>query len=252
MNLEIQSLSISIGDAKIVRDIDMAASSGEFVGVLGPNGSGKTTMLKTIYRVLKPTQGKIFFDGENLDGMPYRKSAKRTGVVSQFAEVESDFTVGEIVLMGRTPHKTVFERDNENDYHIVCDSLDKVGMLSFAERKFSTLSGGEKQRVFLARAVAQQVDLLVLDEPTNHLDVKHQIQIMNLVRSLNISVVAALHDLSIACAYCDKLFILQGGIIRAYGNPREVITEKLIGEVFGIRCEILQGRNGDMCFRYYE
>ena len=140
--------------------------------------------------------------------------------------------------MGRTPHKKMLEQDNENDYRIVREMLEKVDMLNYAKRNFSTLSGGEKQRVLLARALAQQVELIILDEPTNHLDIKYQIEILNLVKSLGITVVAALHDLNLAAAYCDRLYVMNKGNIVSSGTPKEVLTTKLIKEVYEVDCTV--------------
>lgn len=140
--------------------------------------------------------------------------------------------------MGRSPHKKMLEQDNEQDYKIAREMLEKVDMLNYAKRSFSTLSGGEKQRVLLARTLAQQVKLLILDEPTNHLDIKYQIQILNLVKSLKTTAVVALHDLNLAAAYCDKLYVMHNGNVVANGEPKDILTSQLIKEVYEVDCKI--------------
>ena len=136
--------------------------------------------------------------------------------------------------MGRSPHKKFLDRDTKEDYDIIYDALNKVEMLEFIDRSFLTLSGGEQQRIILARALAQQTDCLILDEPTNHLDIKYQLQLMGIVKNLNVEVIAAIHDLNIAAMYCDKIYVLKEGNIVAYGTPKEVLTSELIKDVYGV------------------
>lgn len=208
------------------------------MGLIGPNGSGKSTLLKTIYRICKPKSGVIYLDGKNLLTMPIKDMACELGVVSQFNHIAFDIKVEDMVLMGRSPHKKMLEQDNEQDYKIAREMLEKVDMLNYAKRSFSTLSGGEKQRVLLARTLAQQVKLLILDEPTNHLDIKYQIQILNLVKSLKTTAVVALHDLNLAAAYCDKLYVMHNGNVVANGEPKDILTSQLIKEVYEVDCKI--------------
>ncbi|MCR1974285.1 ABC transporter ATP-binding protein [Clostridium sporogenes] len=236
MKLNIENVNVLLGKKNIVKDACVNVHKGEFIAVIGPNGSGKSTLLKTIYHVCSPKSGVIYLDGKNLLTMPAKNMACELSVVSQFNNVAFDIKVEDMVLMGRTPHKKMLEQDNENDYRIVRKMLEKVDMLNYAKRSFSTLSGGEKQRVLLARALAQQVELIILDEPTNHLDIKYQIQILNLVKSLGITVVAALHDLNLAAAYCDRLYVMHKGSIVSSGKPKEVLTTKLIKEVYEVDC----------------
>ncbi|WP_027625151.1 ABC transporter ATP-binding protein [Clostridium lundense] len=238
MKLNIENINVVLGKKTIVENACIKVNKGEFVGIIGPNGSGKSTLLKTVYRICKPESGVIYLDGKNLLTMPIKDMARELGVVSQFNNIAFDIKVEDMVLMGRSPHKKMLEQDNENDYKIVREMLDKVDMLHYAKRSFSTLSGGEKQRVLLARALAQKVELLILDEPTNHLDIKYQIQILNLVKSLGITVVVALHDLNLAAAYCDKLYVMHNGNVVANGDPKAVLTPQLIKEVYEVDCTI--------------
>ena len=226
MEIEAKGVSVTLSGKEIVHRVSVQVKERQFVGLLGPNGSGKTTLLKSIYRVLKPSEGTVYLDGEDIRHMSYRESARRTGVVSQFTSMSFDFTVEEMVLMGRAPHKSALSRDTEEDYRIAEESLRRVDMLSFRDRSFLTLSGGEKQRILLARALAQQVEILVLDEPTNHLDIKYQIQIMDVVKSMGVGVLAALHDLNLTLMYCSYVYVLKDGRIIEQGTHQELLSAK--------------------------
>ena len=181
MNVKAEDIKLSYGAEAILKGVSMEAGNREFVGLIGPNGSGKSTLLKCVYRVLSPDKGAVFLDGKPLKDMNYKTSARSLGVVAQHNYYNFDFSVREVVLMGRSPHKKALERDNAEDYAIVAEALKTVGMAEFADRSFSTLSGGEQQRVILARALAQQTPCLILDEPTNHLDITHQLQLLKIV-----------------------------------------------------------------------
>lgn len=252
MRLETKNINIDISGKNIVNDISISASKGEFVGIIGPNGCGKSTFLRSIYRAIKAKSGAIYFDGKELSKISVKESAKNMAVVGQFNNVNFDFTVEEMVMMGRTPHKGYMERENKEDYDIVYEALKKVNMESYASRSFSTLSGGEKQRIVLARAMAQQAEMLILDEPTNHLDIKYQLQILSIVKSMGIGVIAALHDLNLAVMYCTKLYVLKNGNVVAYGKPADILTQKLIHKVYEVECDIEKNvKNGAMNIRYY-
>ena len=210
------------------------ASNGEFLGLIGPNGSGKSSLLRCIYRSLQPDAGLISIDGGDVTQMTIRDSARKTAVVLQETPSEFDFQVEEIVFMGRTPHKGLLDRETDEDRRIVAESLERVGMTEFAGRNFWTLSGGEKQRVIVARALAQQTRFLVLDEPTHHLDIKFQIGILDLVKGLRVTTLAALHDLNLAASYCDRIYAISEGEIVASGAPEEVLRPELIRSIYGI------------------
>lgn len=234
MHIKTDGVNAKIGDIDILKNINIDVDNKEFVGIIGPNGSGKSTFLKCIYRILKPQGGTIKLDEVSIDMLSIKDTAKKMAVVSQHNYYDFDFTVKDIVLMGRSPHKKMMERDTENDYKIMYESLDKVNMLDFKDRIFSTLSGGEQQRIILARALAQKTSCLILDEPTNHLDIKYQLQLMDTVKDLNIEIIAAIHDLNIAAMYCDKIYVLKNGEIVKYGTPKEVLTKELIKEVYEV------------------
>ena len=234
MQLDVTAVSLAIGAARIVADVTLHVPPGEIVGLIGPNGSGKTTLLRSVYRRLRPVAGYIRLNDADVWQMSARQSAQHTGVVVQENSAGFEFSVQEVVALGRTPHKTVFAPDNQHDAHIVAQALAQVQMAAFAERPFATLSGGEKQRVLVARALAQQPKLLVLDEPTNHLDIRYQLELLELVRSLGITTLVTLHDLNLAAAYCHRLYLLHEGSIVANGRVADVLTTENIARVFHV------------------
>lgn len=240
MELRTEKVWISIGNKDIVKEVSLKVETGKIVGLFGPNGSGKSTLLKGIYRTLKLNKGEVYVDGKNLKSYSSRQIAKMLGVVTQFTTLNFDFSVEEMVLMGRSPHKGAFERDKEEDFKIVRECLKTVDMEDFADRKFLTLSGGEKQRILLARALAQETELLILDEPTNHLDIKYQLQTMNIIKNLKKGVLLALHDLRLAFLYCDEVYIMKDGEVVANGAPKEVITEELIRKVYEVESRVYE------------
>ena len=238
MKIEVQGASWSVEAQWIVDAIHLHAQPGEFIGLIGPNGSGKSSLLRLIYRIYPPDAGMIRLDGRDIWTMSTKEVARRAAVVAQERASDFDFTVDEIVAMGRTPHKGLFDGDTAEDNMIVRDALARVGMLSLARRNFHTLSGGEKQLVLIARALAQRAQVLVLDEPTNHLDIRYQLEILELVRSLGVTTIAAMHDLNLAAAFCDRMYLLQAGRIVAHGQPREVLTPMQINSVYGVHAEV--------------
>ncbi|MBU5673138.1 ABC transporter ATP-binding protein [Paenibacillus brevis] len=240
MNVKVEELSFSIHEKKLIEAISLELRDGEFVGLIGPNGSGKSTLLKNMYRVLKPEQGEIFLNGQDLFRLTQKETARQIAVVSQESNPAFDFTVMDIVMMGRAPHKRMLETDSARDYEIASLALRRVGMGHAAASSFSTLSGGEKQRVLIARALAQEAEFLILDEPTNHLDIRYQLQMMELVKTLKLTSFAALHDLNIAACYCDRIYMLEKGRIIASGSPDEVLRPKLLERVYGVKTQIFR------------
>ena len=234
MRLQVDHVSWSVDGRPILRDVSLAVEPGSITGLIGPNGSGKSTLLRCVYRALKPDSGTITLDGNDLIRMDSRETARRVAVVLQEYPSDFQFTVGEIVSMGRNPHKGMFDRDTLADRGIIRESLARVGLAGFSHRNFNTLSGGEKQRVIIARTLAQQAGFLVLDEPTNHLDIRYQLETMELVRDMGLTTLAALHDLNIAADYCDCIHVIDRGRIVASGRPSEVLQPDIIAEVFGV------------------
>ena len=234
MNIQTDNIQVSFGSKTILHDISLAIQDKEFVGIIGPNGSGKSTFLKCLYRVLQPNGGKIFFDGTELSDLSYRDTALKMAVVAQHSTVNFDFSVLEMVLMGRSPYKGLLDRDQLDDYEIARHALSEVGLSDFESRNFNTLSGGEQQRVILARALAQRTECLVLDEPTNHLDIKYQLELMTIVKRLDATVVSAIHDLNLAAIYCDRIIALKDGHIVCSGTPQDVLSSDTIRHIYGV------------------
>lgn len=245
--LEIENLRTSYGDKAVLHGISIQAMNGSFVGIVGPNGCGKSTMLKNVYRVLKPDSGIIRLDGAVVETLSLQESARRMAVVSQHSGSEFDFSVEEMLLMGRTPHKRQFEGVGKRDRDIVREALEKVHLKGMEHRKVNSLSGGERQRVVLARALVQEPRHLILDEPTNHMDIRFQIELLKLVKGMGLTVVAALHDLNLASVFCDYVYVMHDGEIHSHGIPDDVLTEDMIRDVYGVRAKVLHdaehGRN---------
>ena len=234
MNIQTDNIQVSFGAKTILQDISLAIQDKEFVGIIGPNGSGKSTFLKCLYRVLQPNGGKIFFDGTEMSSLSHRDTALKMAVVAQHSTVNFDFSVLEMVLMGRSPYKGLLDRDQLDDYEIARHALAQVGLSDFESRNFNTLSGGEQQRVILARALAQRTECLVLDEPTNHLDIKYQLELMTIVKRLDATVVSAIHDLNLAAIYCDRIIALKDGHIVCSGTPQDVLSSDTIHHIYGV------------------
>ena len=251
MNIEASSIHATLGGNEILKGVGIQAGPGDFVGIIGPNGSGKSTLLKCVYRTLKPDEGAVLLDGNSLLSMSYRQSAKSIAVLAQHNYYNFEFSVRDVVLMGRSPHKKAMERDNAEDYRIVDEALDTVGMLPFRERSFQTLSGGEQQRVILARALAQQTPCLILDEPTNHLDIKYQLQLLDIVKGLHKTVISAIHDLNIAAMYCTWFVVMKDGQVITQGTPRQVLTPELIREVYEVEATVSTDAQGILRILYY-
>ena len=223
-NIHIEGLTFCIGDKEILHGITADLPADRFVALLGPNGCGKSTLLKHLYRVHRIQKGQVTMDGTPLAEIPLRTAAQEIGVMGQFHAVDFDFSVEEIALMGRAPYKESFEEDTEADFALVRAALERVGMADAAARSFNELSGGEQQRVMLARVLVQEPQLLILDEPTNHLDIKYQLHILNLVKGLGIGVIAALHDLNLAAMYADLLVVMKAGRIARIAAGIEAVA----------------------------
>ncbi|MFP4545538.1 MAG: ABC transporter ATP-binding protein [Methanomassiliicoccales archaeon] len=225
----------------VLNGVSLRLKPSEILGLVGPNGSGKTTLLKCINKILKPEQGEVLLDENHVSGMDRIEVAKHIGYVPQSSNPDfSSPTVYEVVAMGRRPHLgwQVRERNSEGVWEI----LSMMGIDHLASRGFDELSGGQRQKVLIARALAQEAGVLLLDEPTSDLDIKHQLQVMEMIRNLTscngISGIAALHDLNLASRYCDKIVIMKEGKVFAAGEPEEVLTPRNIGTVYGVEVAI--------------
>jgi len=211
---------------------------GKVLGIVGPNGAGKTTLLRLLYRFHRPATGRILIDGEDLWTLSARQAAQRIAAVLQ--EQPSDFalTVQEIVALGRTPHRTGFVASGgAQEAAIITHALAQLGLSALPQRRFGTLSGGERQRVMVARALAQQPRLLILDEPTNHLDIRHQLEVLALIRTLPLTIVTSLHDLNLAAEVCDTILLLEQGQTLGFGPADQVLSEAAVSKAFQVQAK---------------
>ena len=228
-----------------VNHANLHIDKGEFVFVVGNSGSGKTTLIKLLMKELDSTSGQIIVSGERLEGMKHRRVAKyrrKLGVVFQDFRLLKDRNVYENVAFAQR----VVNRPTRVIRKRVPEVLQEVGLAVKYKSFPDELSGGEQQRVILARALAQQTPALILDEPTNHLDITHQIMLMELVKKLNVTVISAIHDLNIAAAYCDKIYVLKDGVLESYGTPQEVLTSELIKRIYQVDSEVVNDSRGKM------
>jgi iron complex transport system ATP-binding protein len=234
MKLEVRDVSVAIGGTPILHGVSLDVAPGEFVGLIGPNGSGKSTLLRTIYRSVRPTGGTVLLGDADVWSVSARTAARRTAAVLQNSPTPPGLTVHEVAALGRTPHKGMFDRETEQDHEIVVDALARTGMLGHSDRIYGSLSGGERQRVLLARALAQQPELLVLDEPTNHLDIRARFELLELVHTVGVTTLAVLHDLDLAARSCDRLVVLESGRVVAAGPVLDALTPDVLSDVFGV------------------
>jgi iron complex transport system ATP-binding protein len=243
---EVSGLGFSYPAKQALKDVSLTVAEGERVAVLGPNGSGKSTLLKILSAVLKPDVGEVRLLGKNLHSYDRRALSRKLAVVPQETHVTFPYTVAQVVLMGRASRLAPFALEGQNDLEIARASLKSTGTLNLADRYLHELSSGEKQRVILARALAQEATILVLDEPTTFLDIRHQIEIHELISELSDrqgwTVISALHDLNLASLYFPKLVLLQDGSVHCSGSPEQVLTEETIERVYGARVQVV--RNG--------
>ncbi len=235
--LSVENLSWSEprSQRKIIQPIRLELAPGRVLGIVGPNGAGKSTLLRLLYRYHVPTTGSVKVDNVDIWSVPARVAAQTVAAVLQEQITDFDLTVREIVTLGRMPHRKGFGGGaGAQDKAIVQGALDRLDLSNFSSRKLGTLSGGERQRVMVARALAQEPRLLILDEPTNHLDIRHQLEVLTLIRELPLTIVTSLHDLNMAAAVCDDILMLKGGTPLSFGTPQTVLTESAVSEVFQV------------------
>jgi iron complex transport system ATP-binding protein len=247
VDIEVRELRFAYHDREILRGISLSLHPGEFLGLLGPNGSGKSTFLKTLLGFLKPLTGRIVFSGGGLSEKGER--SRLLAFVPQRPGLSMSLPVRDMVLMGRLPHlRSRWAGYDAGDRQKVEDVLSALGIEDLANRDLTTLSGGEAQKVIIARCLVQEGEFLLLDEVTNGLDLNHTIEIMELMRRKTDeegkSIVAVFHDLNLAAQYCDRIVLLKDGAIRGQGRPGEILTEDLVEEIYGIRALVLRGKDG--------
>ncbi|KZS52584.1 ABC transporter ATP-binding protein [Rhizobium anhuiense] len=238
MSIRIDKVSFAAGDTVIVNGVSLAVEKGKVLGLLGPNGSGKSSLLRLICRLRKVRSGVIRLGEDDISSLSRTAIACRVAFVEQQSATDTQLTARDVVRLGRTPHRGLLSSWGTEDDAAVEEALLRVGMRERAGQLWQTLSGGERQRVHIARSLAQAPSELLLDEPTNHLDIQHQLDILSLISKLGITSIVALHDLNLAAMFCDSLAVLDKGEVVASGAPEDVLTEDMIGRVFGVRAHV--------------
>lgn len=236
--LKTSGLSYGVNGKIIVDDVSFDIKRNEFLGIVGPNGAGKSTLLRLLARIINPTRGRILLDGENISGYEAKELYKKISFLPQTSYFDFPLSVLEVVLTGRYPYLGILESESKEDIKRAEDCLSLVDLKGFSRRKVTTLSGGEQQRVSIARVLAQETDFIFLDEPSSHLDIHHKFALMELLESLaqeGKGVVAVLHDLDLASKFCERILVLENGRVAALGGPSRVLSEKLLSSVFKVR-----------------
>jgi iron complex transport system ATP-binding protein len=248
--LQVQDINFSYDQNKVLHSISMNVNPGEFIAVIGPNGSGKSTLLKLLGGVFKPDSGQLYFKEKNYLDYQRRQLAQSITWVPQEHPMAFDFKVSEIVLMGRHPYLSAFTFEGEDDVEIAHSAMESTQTLQFAQRNFNEISGGEKQRVVIAGAIAQEPELMILDEPTSALDIKYQIQILSILKKLNenqqTTIVLAMHDLHLASKFCSRLILLDEGKIFKDGITTDVLQKEHIEKVYGVKVHVITDPNGNI------
>lgn len=236
--LTVDKVSWAVADVSILKDISLCIKQGRFIGLLGPNGAGKSSLLRCIYRFYKPSSGQVTLAEKDIWRLSADDFAKQVAVVLQETPSQFNLSLYDVVSLGLTPHKRLFSGTTDDDKQLIYYAIKQVGLTEHTTQAFDSLSGGEKQRALIARAIVQKPRLLIMDEPTSHLDVKYQIQLMELAKSLGVTVLASFHDLNLAASVCDELLVINEGQIVASGSPHQVITEKMLSDVFGVCAQV--------------
>ncbi|MCH2068130.1 MAG: ABC transporter ATP-binding protein [Shimia sp.] len=221
----------------LLNPVSFEVYPGRVLGVVGPNGAGKSTLLRMVYHYQKPTSGQILVDGQDLWGMSAKVAARKVAAVLQEQPGAFGLSVRDIVALGRTPHRSGLSSEGARDAEIIDAAISRMQLEALVARDFDTLSGGERQRVMVARALAQQPQVLVMDEPTNHLDIRHQLEILSLIRSLGLTIVVSLHDLNMAADVCDAILLLKDGHSQGFGSANHVLSEQLVSDTFSVTAQ---------------
>ncbi|MEW1577293.1 ABC transporter ATP-binding protein [Streptomyces microflavus] len=242
--LEARDVRLGYGDREIVPGLSVTVPPGRITVIVGPNACGKSTLLRAMARLLAPSAGAVLLNGRSIQEMPTKEVAAVLGILPQSPTAPEGITVSDLVGRGRYPHQGFFRRWSAEDDEAVAQALLSTDVLELADRPVDELSGGQRQRVWIAMALAQHTDILLLDEPTTFLDASHQLDVLDLLTDLNrergVTMVAVLHDLNLACRYADHMIAMKDGRILAEGRPADIVTEELVGEVFGMRCSVIE------------
>lgn len=241
--IDIRDLSWQYGNEKILKDLNIKIHKSKFYSIIGPNGSGKTTLIKNISKTLESGIDTIFIDGKDVTKINNKELAQKISVVPQNTEIEFDFSVMDIVLMGRTPYLKKFQNETVDDVNIAKKAMELTNTLKLREKKINQISGGERQRVIIARALTQQTDIVLLDEPISHLDINHQIESLNTLKYLSnkgTTIITVMHDLNLAAQYSNYLILLKDGKLIALGKPEEVITKENLEKVYNMEICIIK------------
>ena len=237
-----KNLKVGYEQKIIIEDLSIKVNKGEVVSIIGPNGCGKSTLLKTLSRMIKPISGNVYIEDKDIKTMKNKKIAQKICLLSQHNNAPMDLTVEELVYFGRIPHKKWYETKNSEDKEIVDWAIENTGLTKYKNTPIGALSGGERQRAYIAQALCQKPDLLLLDEPTTYLDISYQLEVMELVRTINekfnITIVMVLHELNQASKYSDRLIIMKKGSIVCDGCPNEIVNKEVIKDVYSIECDI--------------
>ena len=255
-NIVVKDLGYSIDGIRILDNISFHVKAGEVIGIIGPNGAGKSTLVRLLVNILKPVTGSITINGSDISETGIGELYKIIAFIPQNLDFNFPFGVLDTVLMGRIPYLGRLGFEKENDYLIAADALETVGMTAFKDREVTTLSGGEKQLVALAKAIAQQTNFLVLDEPISNLDIKHQLEIMSYLGGMargGKGLVVVLHDLALAARYCTKLLVIDRGSMIVFDTPEKVLNAELISGVFKVKAEVFRsGSSGALIVDTFE
>ncbi|EPN3558541.1 iron-enterobactin ABC transporter ATP-binding protein [Cronobacter sakazakii] len=239
-----EALTLGYGDFRVADGLNVAIPDGKFTAIIGPNGCGKSTLLRTLSRLMKPLGGQVRLDGQAIQHFATKEVARRIGLLAQNASAPGDITVAELVARGRYPHQPLFTRWRDEDERAVQKAMAATGVTALADQSVETLSGGQRQRAWIAMVLAQETSILLLDEPTTWLDISHQIDLLELLCTLNrdqgYTLAAVLHDLNQACRYANHLIALRDGKIIAEGAPSEIVDAALIEAIYGLRCMIIE------------
>lgn len=240
--LETRALSMAYGERSIIEGLNLRLPAGQVTAIVGPNGCGKSTLLAGLARLQKPSGGAVLLDGKAIGSLPTREVARRLALLPQDASAPEGLTVAELIRFGRQPHQGLFQQWSENDQRIIESALRAADLVELAERPLESMSGGQRQRAWIAMAIAQDTPLLLLDEPTSALDLGHQIEVFELIRQLaeaGKTIVMVVHDLSSACRYADHLVAMKDGRLLAEGAPSQVVTAGLVEALYGVRCTLM-------------